>query len=94
MALAGGVVSILLYPLCILKKGRGLCLKIPMIITAVELIFGCIFNLALKMKVWDYSQKPMNLWGQICLPYCILWFLLGFPLRLLYSGLRKILNGM
>lgn len=94
MALAGGVVSLLLYPMCNRKKGRLLCLKIAAVITGVELVFGCIFNLLLKMNVWDYSKKPMNLWGQICLPYCILWFLLGFPLRLLFCGLRKLLKRM
>lgn len=94
MALAGGVVSLLIYPLCIRKKGWMLCLRIAAVITGVELVFGCIFNLLLKMNVWDYSKKPLNLWGQICLPYCMLWFLLGYPLRLLFCGLHKLLKRM
>lgn len=48
-------------------------------ITAVEFAFGCIFNLWLRLGVWDYSEMPMNLLGQICLPYCVMWYFLAFP---------------
>ena len=94
MALAGGVVSLLVYPLCIARKGKAICVKIAAVITGVELLFGCIFNLLLKMEVWDYSKRPFNLWGQICLPYCMIWLLLAFPLRLLFCGLQKIIKRM
>lgn len=43
------------------------------IITIGEFIFGCIFNLWLKLNVWDYSNIPFNLLGQICLPFCLVW---------------------
>ncbi len=36
------------------------------IITAVEFAFGCIFNLWLGLNVWDYSDVPYNVLGQIC----------------------------
>jgi hypothetical protein len=42
-------------------------------VTAVELIFGVIFNIILKMRVWDYSHLPFNLFGQICPLYTLLW---------------------
>lgn len=44
-----------------------------LIITMVEFITGVIFNIWLNMNVWDYSDVPYNLFGQICLPYTILW---------------------
>lgn len=47
------------------------------IITALEFITGCIVNLWLGLDVWDYYDMPMNILGQICLPYTILWFLLS-----------------
>ncbi len=47
------------------------------IITALEFITGCIVNLTLHLNVWDYSDMPMNIMGQICLPYMLLWFLLS-----------------
>ena len=43
----------------------------------LELIFGIIFNINLGMNVWDYSDLPFNLFGQICLPFMIAWFLLS-----------------
>lgn len=47
------------------------------IITVLEFITGCIVNLWLELDVWDYYDMPMNILGQICLPYTILWFLLS-----------------
>ena len=46
-------------------------------ITAIEFIFGVIFNLILKKNVWDYSKMPLNVIGQICAPYSCLWVLLS-----------------
>lgn len=42
-------------------------------ITIFEFIMGCIVNLWLGWHVWDYSQLPFNLLGQICLYYFLLW---------------------
>jgi uncharacterized membrane protein len=47
-------------------------------VTAIEFISGCILNLWLKLGVWDYSQMPYNLCGQICLLFSIWWFFLSF----------------
>lgn len=43
------------------------------IITVLEFIVGCIVNLWLGWQVWDYSDLPFNLLGQICLYYFLLW---------------------
>ncbi len=47
------------------------------VVTAVEFVFGVIFNIILKKNVWDYSKMPLNLFGQICLVYSFFWSLLG-----------------
>ena len=47
------------------------------LITVVELFCGVIVNIWLGFSVWDYSSLPLNLYGQICLPYCLLWLLLA-----------------
>jgi uncharacterized membrane protein len=47
------------------------------IITILEFITGCIVNLYFKWNVWDYSHLPLNLLGQICLPFSIIWFFLS-----------------
>ena len=94
MALAGGFALRLLFPLCGKKEAKGVCLKTAGVITAIELVFGCIFNLIFHCKVWDYSKKPMNFLGQICLPYCILWFLLGIPVKYLCRGIGRLCRNM
>lgn len=47
------------------------------IITALEFICGCIVNLALGWNVWDYSNTPLNILGQVCLPFAIIWFVIA-----------------
>lgn len=42
-------------------------------VTMAELVAGLILNCWLGLGVWDYSGMPCNLWGQICLPYTLLW---------------------
>lgn len=43
------------------------------IITGLEFLTGCIVNLWLGWNVWDYSNVPFNILGQICLSYTVLW---------------------
>lgn len=47
------------------------------VITSVELLCGMICNYWLKMNIWDYSNLPFNLYGQICLYASILWYFLS-----------------
>ena len=46
-------------------------------VTAVEFVFGCIFNLMLRKNVWNYSKQPFNILGQICLLYSFFWGILS-----------------
>ena len=39
----------------------------------LEFLVGCVVNLWLGMGVWDYSNVPFNVLGQICLPFALLW---------------------
>lgn len=43
------------------------------IITVVEFVSGCIINLWLGWNVWDYSHVPLNILGQVCLPFYFAW---------------------
>ena len=60
-------------------------------ITATEFVFGLVFNLWLGLNVWDYSDVPLNLLGQICLPFTLIWYFLSFPASLLC---RLIVNAV
>lgn len=46
-------------------------------ITLVEFITGLIVNVWLKLGVWDYSELPYNIMGQISPTFTIIWFFLS-----------------
>ncbi|WP_017751884.1 putative ABC transporter permease [Clostridium tyrobutyricum] len=52
------------------------CLIGTIIILVLEFISGMILNVWLRLDIWDYSNMWGNLYGQICIPYAVLWFLL------------------
>ena len=58
------------------------------IITSLEFISGIIVNLFLQWNVWDYSNMPFNILGQICLPFTIIWFFMSFLAIILDDYLR------
>lgn len=58
------------------------------IVTILEYITGCIVNLHLGWHVWDYSNLPLNIQGQVCLLFCVLWFFLAIPAILVDDYLR------
>lgn len=92
MAITGGVCFTLVYVINILINDSALwvrCFWGAAAITGVEMAAGSVVNLALGMNVWDYSDMPFNFFGQICLPYSALWFILCVPLFLLCGFLRK-----
>ena len=68
----------------LLKKAFAGCA----LITGIELIFGIIFNIILKKRVWSYKEIPLNLGGQICARYSFFWLILSIILMPLASGLN------
>lgn len=55
-------------------------------ITIVELLAGLLINF--NYTIWDYRNIPLNIMGQICFPYTILWFFLSLPTIILDDYLR------
>lgn len=51
------------------------CILGGFVITAIEFISGCVINIWLGWDVWDYSSRPFNLLGQICIEFTFLWIL-------------------
>lgn len=43
-------------------------------ITALEFFVGGLLNLTLGWRVWTYAHYPMNIFGQVCLAFSLLWF--------------------
>lgn len=50
--------------------------------TVLEYITGAVMEKLFHMRYWDYSDKPLNVNGHICLPVSIAWG--GFSLLLIY----------
>lgn len=61
------------------------------LITVAEYAVGSYVNVKKNWHVWDYAKMPLNVRGQICLPYTCLWFLLCIPLAPLCHGLEACL---
>ncbi|MFQ9872299.1 MAG: putative ABC transporter permease [Oscillospiraceae bacterium] len=84
MALTGGSCFMLLYRFFNqfpLQKLWKKCISAAGLVTCVEYFVGCIVNGVLNLRVWDYSNQPFNLLGQVCLLYSFLWALLALPLN-------------
>lgn len=91
MTITGGLCLVVLYRHFTENPYESMavkCLFGTMVITAFELVVGCIVNLLLHWNVWDYSSHAMNFMGQICLMFSVLWFLLTIPVVWLCGFLR------
>lgn len=81
MWLLGGLCGVLVGLINeILSWKTPLCIQVTIggcIVTVLEFIVGVIVNIILKLNVWDYSAMPLNVLGQICIPFTILWILLS-----------------
>ena len=88
MFILGGACFYLLYSAFYLLSHLPVAIKAIIgggIITVAEFVTGCIVNICFKMNVWNYSDAPYNLLGQICLPYTLIWMLLSVPIALLFE---------
>lgn len=59
-----------------------------LLVTAVEFVSGVILNVWLGLHIWDYSNMPFNILGQICLPFTLLWLALSLVGIILDDWLR------
>lgn len=63
------------------------------LVTGVELLAGLVLNVWLGLGVWDYSGIPGNLWGQICLPFSLVWVALCLVSIPVFDWLRWAVEG-
>lgn len=87
--ICGGLNEIFTFDMPLLTQGI-IC---AFLVTGVELISGCILNLWLGLQIWDYSNLPLNLFGQICLPFSLLWVVLSIVAIIADDYLRYWLFG-
>lgn len=48
-------------------------IRVDLFVLACEFVFGFILNILLDLNVWDYSDIPFNIMGQVCLPFALIW---------------------
>lgn len=63
------------------------------IVTVIEFISGCVINLWLGWNVWDYSDIPFNILGQVSLLFCFFWMILVTMWIFADDWLRYLLFG-
>lgn len=91
MAIAGGTVLVL-FTLINQTPNIPLLMKCLLgmtVITSIEFGIGMLVNVAAGWNVWDYSDKPFNLMGQICPQFSAVWFLVSIPAFWLSSFIEK-----
>ncbi len=96
MTVAGGICFLALYLIDGRTRGLTLIKKSllsAMVITSVEFAIGCVVNLMLGWRVWDYSDLPFSIMGQVCPAFFLLWFLLSVPTLMLSKTIREKLFG-
>lgn len=72
MALAGGLAMVLIRRV---QRMRGGLLRRAALcgagITAIEYLIGRVWNR--DHRIWDYRRRRLNLGGQVCAGYALLW---------------------
>ncbi len=92
MMIAGGLAFVLFSIVSERLRGKNILVKAAVCglgVTAIEFVFGVIFNLWLKMNVWDYSYMPLNILGQICPVFTLMWVGLAIAFLPFADALNK-----
>lgn len=85
--LIGSLNNLFPWGMSLAKQGIiGACM-----VTVLEFITGCIVNIWLGWNVWDYSNMPLNILGQVCLPFSLLWILLSIVCIIVDDYLRYLM---
>ena len=92
MAVTGGGCAVALYRVHTKMRKKSVaarCAAGAAIVTGAEFFVGLIVNRLLGWNVWDYSERRLNVLGQICPRFTLYWFLLNLPLIPFFSILRR-----
>ena len=58
------------------------------IITVLEFLTGVLVNIVLQLNVWNYSNMLLNVLGQVCLPFSLLWVIIAIGAIILDDYIR------
>lgn len=63
------------------------------VITALEFCTGLIVNVWLGLGVWDYSNMPLNIMGQVCPAFFLAWLPISLVAIMLDDWIRYKIFG-
>ncbi len=92
MAVLGGVclVAIVFINNRLFNRSRVLRAFLSAVfITLAEFLSGILINIVFKLNVWDYSSMPLNIWGQICPVFSLMWFALSYIVIMVLEKQQK-----
>lgn len=92
MIFLGGIVSVLIGLINEITPNMRMWKQMllgTILITVFEFILGYILNIKLGLGIWDYSNIPFNIMGQICLPFSFLWLVLSYFIIMLDDILKE-----
>ena len=95
MILLGGLCFVLIGLLDEIQQKPPVLLQMlqgASIVTFLEFITGCVLNLWLGLGVWDYSNMPFNILGQICLPFTFIWFFISYLVIKIENLMHKMID--
>ena len=95
MILLGGLCFVLIGLLDEIQQKPPVLLQMlqgASIVTFLEFITGCVLNLWLGLGVWDYSNMPFNILGQICLPFTLIWFFISYLVIKIENLMHKMID--
>lgn len=91
MLICGGACFTLMYLLSASSLPLwAKCLISAAAISLIEFAVGYLVNITLGWHIWDYSDRPLNIMGQVCPMYSFFWLLLSYPAMHICSFLRSI----
>lgn len=72
MAIAGGLSAWLIGRVRRIHTGfLTRCVICGLGVTGIEYLCGRIWNR--DYRIWDYRETPLNIQGQVCLPFTLVW---------------------
>ena len=96
MGILGGICVVLIGIINEIYYDIPLLYQAPLgsiIITILEYISGYILNITLGLNIWDYSDLPFNVNGQVCLYYSLLWMVLSMVASVIDDVIRQRIFG-
>ena len=96
MGILGGICVVLIGIINEIFHDIPLLYQAPLgstIITILEYISGYILNISLGLNIWDYSDLPFNVNGQVCLYYSLLWMVLSMVASVIDDVIRQRIFG-